>query len=89
MGKAQGLGGHVVQVAGELGDGGAFLLGLAQHSPHTVGGFKVLFAHAVAGLFHTHHRGGPKALDKVLQQRRAGGGAKLPLDAAAIGGHPL
>ena len=89
-GEAQGFGGHIVQVAGELGHlvpGG--VLGLAPQGTDAVHGLEILGTHAAAGLFHPHHRGGAEGGDKMLEERRAGGGAQLPLDRAAVGGHAL
>lgn len=34
-----------------------------------------------------HHRHGAEGIGKVFEQRRAGGGAQLALDAAAVDGH--
>ncbi len=62
-------------------------LRFTQHGPDKVCGFKILCAHAVPHPQKGHHGHIPKAIGKVPEKRRAGGGAELTLDFAAVYGH--
>ena len=89
-GVGQGLGGHVVHVAHQLGNlavGG--VRRLAPEGPDAVGPFKLLLAHAVANATGGHDGHGAELPGKVGHQSGAGGGAQLALHLAAVGGHAL
>ena len=57
-----------------------------QQGADAVGRLKVLVPYAVADFFHLHHRHGAELGDKVLEQRRSGGGAQLLPNGPAIDG---
>ena len=90
--KGDPFGGHVVEVGFELDDLVVIRAALrrAEHRAHTVGRFAELFgANPVADPGNRHLRLRAERLCKMPQQRRAGRGAKLGFDAAAVGRHVL
>ena len=89
LGEGQLLGGHVIDVAGELQN--LFCLGFAfteQHANH-IGAGKVLEAGAVADPGDAHGGHAAEVRDKVLQQGGSGGCAELSENVPGIDGDAL